>query len=82
MKFPRFHGNGYSAMRRRIIAETEFAIALGLRYPGRVPRIPTIEVGTGTFSPAFASRFWAATLDMDVTQLDGASRPVEVACRH
>ena len=35
-------------------------------YKDRMPRIPTMEVGTGQFRPEFANKFWAEALGIDV----------------
>ncbi len=64
-----FLAESLDAIRRRIIAETEVALTWGLIHPEAVPRIPTIEVGAGSFHPEFARRFWSATLNIDLTKL-------------
>lgn len=55
------------AVRRRIIRETEAALYYGLHSPDHAVRIPIVEVGKGRFDPAFALRFWGATLGIDET---------------
>jgi len=55
----------YDILRRRMVHETEVSILYGLRFPERVPRIPTLEVGTGEFEPAFAAAWWSKALDLD-----------------
>ncbi|MFQ5592137.1 MAG: hypothetical protein ACE5HE_13310 [Phycisphaerae bacterium] len=68
----------FALLRRRIIRETELALLIGLHYPERMPRIPTIEVGRGEFHPAFAARFWRQVLDIDDHRngaYDDAPRP-------
>ncbi len=49
----------YELLHRRMIHETEVTLLYGLRFPKRVPRIPTAEVGKGVFDPVFAARYWA-----------------------
>ena len=58
----------YQAIRRRMIGETELALMIGLRFPDRVRRIPTMEVGTGRFHPRFARQFWSETLGVDLDE--------------
>lgn len=58
-----------TAWHDRLIAETELALFVGLRFPQRVPRIPTLEVGTGEFDPQFSLRFWSETLGIDEAEL-------------
>ena len=47
MRVRRFKGKAAAldAMQKRMIAETELALLIGLRFPDRMPRIPTMEVG-------------------------------------
>ncbi len=52
----------FAAIRRRMIAETEIGLLIGLRFPERIRRIPIIESGTGSFDPRFAKAFWEETL--------------------
>ncbi|MBI4718229.1 MAG: hypothetical protein HY763_10520 [Planctomycetes bacterium] len=52
-------------MRTRIVCETELALLYGLRFPQRVPLIPTIEVGKGTFDRAFAERYWQERVGLE-----------------
>jgi hypothetical protein len=52
----------YAEMRRRVIRETELGLLIGLRFPDRMPRIPTVEVGKEVFDPKFAEAFWEDTL--------------------
>ena len=59
----------YDRVRRRMIPETEIALAVGFMYPGRVIRIPTLEAGCGEFRPDFAARFWSELLDRDSNPL-------------
>ncbi len=61
----RFRWDVYARLRKRIIHETELALAIGLRFPERMPRIPTIEVGMGKFNPEFAARYWEEVLGVD-----------------
>lgn len=58
-----------AAFRRKLIAETELAILIGLTFPDRAPRIPRIEVGTGSFARRFSVQFWADTLGMAPDEL-------------
>ena len=64
--------NGYALMRRRMIRETELALLIGLTFPDRAPRIPSIETGKGRFRREFAEHFWREALgltDSDVSEL-------------
>jgi hypothetical protein len=54
--------NKYGELRKRLIRETELGLLIGLRFPERVPHIPTVRVGKGSFDPVFAQRFWEETL--------------------
>ncbi len=65
MRFWRKRTESYEEMRRRMIQETEVALLYGLRFPDRMTRIPTIEVGRGEFHPAFAAQFWSHVLEID-----------------
>lgn len=47
-----------------MIHETEVALLYGLRFPSRIPTIPTIEVGKGQFDPVFAEHFWKHVLEL------------------
>jgi hypothetical protein len=69
MRLFRSKVNSYAAMRRRMIAETELAVLIGLRFPDRMPRIPMMEVGRGSFHPKFAADFWAEALGIDAGEL-------------
>jgi hypothetical protein len=68
----RFRWDVYGILRSRIIKETEQALALGLQFPERTRRIPTIETGNGEFQPAFAARYWQEVLDLDEVFITGA----------
>lgn len=73
----RFRLEPYEVLRRRMIAETEVALLYGLRFPERMPRIPSMEVGVGSFHPDFAARFWSNALGLDPDEfavLDGKSQ--------
>ena len=59
----------YDRVRRRMIRETEIALAVGFMYPGRVIRIPTVEAGCGEFHADYAGRFWSELLDQDTNPL-------------
>ena len=65
MRKHRFRIDSFEALRRRMIAETELALLYGLRFPERIPRIPTIEVGVGSFQPDFAAQYWSEALGID-----------------
>ena len=65
MRNRRFEFDPLEALRRRLIKETEIALLYGLRFPERMTRIPTVEVGHGCFDPAFAAHFWSETLGLD-----------------
>jgi hypothetical protein len=52
----------FAAIRRRMIFETEIGLLVGLRFPERARRIPTLRVGTGSFDPRYARAFWEETL--------------------
>lgn len=54
--------DNYQELRRRMIRETEFALLAGLAAGPRIPRIPTIECGRGTFPPNLADKFWGEML--------------------
>ncbi len=49
-------------LRWRMIRETEAFLEDALRHPSDFPRIPAVPVGTYTFPPALAARFWAEIL--------------------
>ncbi|MBU0718435.1 MAG: hypothetical protein KJ749_09320 [Planctomycetes bacterium] len=53
-----------------MIRETEIALLVGFVYPDRARRIPTVEVGHGTFHPSFATRFWQETLELSDDEID------------
>jgi hypothetical protein len=65
----RFKLESFELLRRRMIAETELALVYGLRFPERVPRIPSIEVGVGSFRPDYAAQFWSGALGLDADEL-------------
>ncbi len=69
MQLRRFRVGSFDALRKRMIAETELALLIGLRFPDRMPRIPTMEVGPGRFHPDFAARYWSRTLGVDLVEL-------------
>ena len=58
-----------AALRKRMIRETEVVLLFGLRFPKRLPRIPTVEVGKGSFDPEFAEQFWEEALGLDERQV-------------
>jgi len=64
MLLRRAKDEAYAVLRRRIIRETEAALLYGLLVPDRNPRIPTAEVGTARFHPAFARAWWSRVLDL------------------
>ena len=53
----------FDRTRKRMIRETEIALAVALRHPERIVRIPTVEVGCGDFHPSYAAEFWAQILE-------------------
>ena len=57
----RYKLDSYDLLRKRMLAETELAILIGLQFPERAVRIPTVEAGTDRFDPEFSARFWQAT---------------------
>lgn len=59
----------YDRIRRRMIRETEIALSVGLMYPDRAIRIPTLEIGRGAFHPDYTARFWSELLDHATTPL-------------
>ena len=63
----RFRHDPLDLLRRRLVRETEAALLYGLRFPDRVERIPTVEVGRSRFDPAFAARWWTETLGTDTS---------------
>ncbi len=52
-------------MRNRLLRETEVILYFGLRFPGRIPRIPTVEVGGDRFDPDFSSQYWSHRLGLN-----------------
>lgn len=69
-----------TAWHDRLIAETELALLVGLRFPKRMPRIPTIKLGAGEFDPEFSLRFWSEALGVDaaeLTSLNNSDAPAE-----
>ena len=68
--FRKRRSSAYEAMRRRMIRETELGILFGLRFPERVPHIPRVEVGKGSFPAYLAMHFWSETLGVDVAALE------------
>ena len=71
----RFQASRWTDPRQRMIAETELALLVGLRFPNRVRRIPTVEAGRGVFHPAFAARFWADVLQIAPAELAALGNP-------
>ncbi|MFQ5414549.1 MAG: hypothetical protein ACE5E6_08835 [Phycisphaerae bacterium] len=55
----------YAALRRRLIKETELALYIGVSRPELFVRIPTVEVGKGTFDDDVAVGFWRDVLGAD-----------------
>ena len=70
----RFQVDKFGALRKRMIAETELALLIGLKFPDRAPRIPTMRVGIGSFRPEFAAQFWGETLGIDLEELAALER--------
>lgn len=52
----------WSTLRRHMIQETEAFLEHGLHHPEQYLEIPTMEVGQGGWSVAFASVFWSQVL--------------------
>jgi len=52
----------WTAIRRRIIRETEAFLEEGLRHPERHLIIPAVPVGKARFPAGLASLFWAQVL--------------------
>ncbi len=71
---PRRARSAYGALQGRMIEETELALLYGLRFPDRMPRIPTMEVGTGRFHPVFAANFWQEALELDEDEYEALDR--------
>lgn len=63
----RIRHKAYDALRRRMIHETEAALAYALDAPQRFPRIPTVEVGTGSFDERLAQHYWETRLGLTTT---------------
>ena len=78
MRKPRFKKDAFAALRRRLIRETEIALAIGFRFPEKMPRIPTIEVGKGSFHPTFSEDFWKNALDIDEDDIAALERKIPV----
>lgn len=57
-------------LRRKMIRETEVSLLFGMLFPHRVPRIPTVEIGKGSFDRRFAEAYWRDRLGID--SLEGA----------
>lgn len=68
--FRRFKEDPYEVLRKRMIRETEIALAVGFQFPNRTRRIPVVEVGHGTFTPAFATQFWQEALELDEAAME------------
>ena len=71
----RYKLDSYDLLRKRILEETELAILIGLQFPERAVRIPTVEAGTGSFDPDFSARFWQELLELDEATLKLLSGP-------
>ena len=72
--FRRVKEDPYAALRKRMIRETEVALAVGFQFPERVQRIPVVEVGHGTFTATFATEFWKEALDLDEAAMEALQR--------
>ena len=57
-------------------AAPELALTIGLQFPERMPRIPTVEVGKGEFHPAFATQYWRGVLGMDEAEFGAEDHTV------
>jgi len=56
----------YREVRLRMIRETEEFLEEWLESPDGCPRIPTMIVGRGSFTPRFAEAFWNQALGLSV----------------
>ena len=65
MRWRRRGVSSFDTLRRRMLAETELALLIGMRFPHCAQRIPTIVVGRGVFHPDYARRFWSDTLGIE-----------------
>lgn len=63
-----FRKRRFVSLRERMLRETELALLVGLESPRQVVRIPTIEVGKGSFHPLFAARFWEQALGLEADE--------------
>jgi len=52
----------WTVIRARMLRETEVFIEEALRHPEQQIQIPTLKVGSGTFTHLFAQAFWAQVL--------------------
>ncbi len=59
---PRMTPEMWEVLRRQMVQETEAFLEYGLRHPEKQIMIPTMEVGRGGWSAAFASTFWSQVL--------------------
>lgn len=60
----------FEDMRKRLIQETEVALLYGMLFPRRVTRIPTIEVGKGSFSRGYCRCYWRAVLELSEQDME------------
>lgn len=63
MRWGRSVSDSYAATRRRMIRETELALLVGITS-NKHPRIPTIEVGKGSFPQSVSESFWEQLLEV------------------
>ncbi len=54
--------DSWAVIQARMLRETERFIEEALRCPERQLQIPTVRVGAGSFTRAFAQLFWAQVL--------------------
>lgn len=52
----------WTAIRARMLRETEMFLEDGLRHPEQYRRIPAVPVGKGPFPRGFADAFWSQML--------------------
>ena len=57
--------DAYERLQQKMIHETELGLTFGLRFPDQVPRIPTVEVGTGSFDPELVEHYWIDRLEIE-----------------
>ncbi len=61
--------DSYTRLRLKMMRETELALLIAAKFPQRIKRIPTIEVGRGTFHATDAAKFWQEALELTDEEL-------------